>query len=490
MAQPFYPADDEVSFESHPKRDALLIPHTIQRDNKPELVDRNLSCINTAAEIEAKGRGGTRRRIPLACQRCRRRKIKCSGDAGDGQGCSNCRSTGNPCHFIRVNSSILQTKTQASTGPGWPYPANDMASQRPGTYTPSVSSSKMGGLPETLPNHRIPPFSRTSDYEVAPDTPTPYGRPPFGIESTVSYDDDSSTPYHIQQSSTYMLPSSPQVFMPDYYGLEWDSKGWGTALPGSRAPAETMFSESDAGSPLAHPAYPYMISGQGTQSNAALSVVPIQGSLTSLTQGTERTLPNPTGRTPFSGNTSGAATTMDGPPAAYYKPGHRWASRCEHSAPMPPMPDMPFNDPTMDRAKPNPSTSGQDMAFSFLPVASSSVSSPPLASSGTTSGLESASCSAEVGDEFRGSADSRHRTFSRDSRRTVPVADYRSSSYGYTRPAYRNRPEADESISEGTLINGMAYTRPTYPANLSQVDEKPRLQAIARHSSYTSLCSQ
>ncbi|KAK4503617.1 hypothetical protein PRZ48_004532 [Zasmidium cellare] len=48
-----------------------------------------------------------RRRIQVACSRCRRRKIKCTGDPGDGSGCSACRSAGadrNTCTFIRVGS--------------------------------------------------------------------------------------------------------------------------------------------------------------------------------------------------------------------------------------------------------------------------------------------------------------------------------------------------------------------------------------------------
>ncbi len=66
MDQPFYPADDEAGFGSHPKRDALSIQHAIQTDTHSDIVDRNLACIGTAQEIEAKGRAPTRRRIPVA----------------------------------------------------------------------------------------------------------------------------------------------------------------------------------------------------------------------------------------------------------------------------------------------------------------------------------------------------------------------------------------------------------------------------------------
>jgi hypothetical protein len=67
--QPFYPTDDEVGFDSQSKRDAVTIPHTIPSGSQQELLDRNLGCLNTGAELEAKGRGPTRRRIQVAVSR-------------------------------------------------------------------------------------------------------------------------------------------------------------------------------------------------------------------------------------------------------------------------------------------------------------------------------------------------------------------------------------------------------------------------------------
>ncbi|KAL4975912.1 hypothetical protein BDW66DRAFT_160019 [Aspergillus desertorum] len=465
MAQPFYPADDEVSFDGHSKRDALSIPHTLQSDSQQEIVDRNLSCINTGGEIEAKGRGATRRRIQVACMRCRKRKIKCSGD---------------------VNSSILQTKVHVPPGSGWPYPASDMASR---TYASSATPSKMGGFPINHPNHRIPSSSRPSDYGVTPDTQNSYGRHPFGIESTINYEEESSTPYNVQTSSAYMMPGSPQVFMADYCGLGWNSKTWGAVLPGGRAPTETIFSESDAENSLTHAAYSYINSGQG-QTHGAPNLAHTQGSLVSPTLGTERTLPNPTGRSALSGSTSGPVTTTDGLPSFHtYKSGHRWVSKYEPRTPMPPGSNMPFNNGAMDRAKFIPS-SGNDMTFGFLPVVPGSATSFLPPSSGSFTGLEVAPCATEAGDEFRDNADARYRTFSRDNRRLVSHTDYRPDTYGYTRPAYRNRSEADDSNSESTLINGLPYTRSTHSVSLPQTDEKSVLQTIAAHPNYTGLCSQ
>ena len=54
--------------------------------------------------------GPSRRRIAVACARCRKRKIRCSGDPGNGTGCTNCKSAGvgsTACQFHRVGSDHL-----------------------------------------------------------------------------------------------------------------------------------------------------------------------------------------------------------------------------------------------------------------------------------------------------------------------------------------------------------------------------------------------
>ncbi|KAL4801924.1 hypothetical protein BDV18DRAFT_68134 [Aspergillus unguis] len=481
VAQPYYPADNEVTWGPQPKRDVLSIQHTLPSDSQQEM-DRSVGCINNSAETESKGRGATRRRIQVACMRCRKRKIKCSGDVGGGLGCSNCQSAGNiQCQFLRVNSSILQTKAQASSGSGWPYPASDVASR---AYAPSMSSARMGGLSAHHPNNRTASFSRVPEYEVVHGTQNPYGPQPFGIDSTINYEDESSTPYNVQTSSAYMLPNSPQVFMADYCGLGWNSKNWGAVLQGGRAPAETLFSEGDTGTALAHPAYSYVVPGQGQQAHDALSMAPPQAPMVSSGQAaTERTLPDPANRNQYSGNN---AITEEIPSAQEHKPSNRMVSRCEARPPiMPSSSNMPFSNAPVDR-KMIPS-SGPDMTFGFLPGAPSSATST-LPPSGSFTSLEATACASEAGDEFRGSSDGRYRTFTRENRRMMSMTEYRPDTYGYNRPAYRGRSDAGDS-SDNKLITGMHYERPAHPAS-PLIDEKHTLQAITGHSTYTGLCSQ
>ncbi|KAL7933123.1 hypothetical protein V8C35DRAFT_327875 [Trichoderma chlorosporum] len=54
-----------------------------------------------------------RKRIAVACMRCRKRKIRCTGDSGNGQPCLNCKNAGyEPCQFLRVSSHETHLKNE------------------------------------------------------------------------------------------------------------------------------------------------------------------------------------------------------------------------------------------------------------------------------------------------------------------------------------------------------------------------------------------
>ncbi|KAL9121554.1 MAG: hypothetical protein Q9187_001888 [Circinaria calcarea] len=73
---------------------------------RPYSVAQRINRQTTPHEAET-DRGGNqnRRRIAVACSRCRKRKIKCSGDPGNGQNCQNCKNANTEpgvCQFLRV----------------------------------------------------------------------------------------------------------------------------------------------------------------------------------------------------------------------------------------------------------------------------------------------------------------------------------------------------------------------------------------------------
>ncbi|KAK7541283.1 hypothetical protein IWX49DRAFT_558334 [Phyllosticta citricarpa] len=55
-----------------------------------------------------------RQRVSVACVRCRKRRIRCSGDRGNGLGCTNCSRAGvlDACQFHRVGDSLLESYLQ------------------------------------------------------------------------------------------------------------------------------------------------------------------------------------------------------------------------------------------------------------------------------------------------------------------------------------------------------------------------------------------
>lgn len=56
-----------------------------------------------------------RKRIAVACGRCRKRKIRCSGDPGTGQPCHNCKNAGaEPCRFLRVSSTETTLRNESN----------------------------------------------------------------------------------------------------------------------------------------------------------------------------------------------------------------------------------------------------------------------------------------------------------------------------------------------------------------------------------------
>jgi hypothetical protein len=55
--------------------------------------------------------------ISLECGRCRKRKIRCSGDNGTGEQCTNCRNAGaSPCQFLRVSSQEATITLKQDSG--------------------------------------------------------------------------------------------------------------------------------------------------------------------------------------------------------------------------------------------------------------------------------------------------------------------------------------------------------------------------------------
>lgn len=147
-----------------------------------------------------------RKRIAVACGRCRKRKIRCSGDAGNGESCTNCKNAGHePCQFLRVASheaSIVKSE-------GFTY------SLEASRQYQARGSSAISSLPSTAPAYADGVSSYTSDPFVyrAPTT-YGYGAKPYCPLATWGhgYADDQSyynsmyqAPYSSAHDSEYAI---------------------------------------------------------------------------------------------------------------------------------------------------------------------------------------------------------------------------------------------------------------------------------------------
>ncbi|KAJ5707970.1 hypothetical protein N7488_007771 [Penicillium malachiteum] len=261
--------------------------------NRQEL-DRSNTCVSPSADIDAKLRSNTqRRRVPVACHRCRKRKIKCSGDAGDGQGCSNCRSSGSKdCQFFRVKAHNLDDKeiTAHHKAKGWdPYLNMGVAAPQLGMSI-SHTQHKAALASMRSPTHHAA-FQRTPDYDLNPADAHVFQR--SGIANAIPYEDEP--PVNFSQSSQYMLPNAPGV-MTEYGSPAW-AKSWDSVFNTGRTSNGGMYPELQNAS-MNQPQFAYMLPSQGhslsempSSTNAAMSAVSSPD-----VSGSDRTLRTPTSR--------------------------------------------------------------------------------------------------------------------------------------------------------------------------------------------------
>ena len=292
--------------------------------------------------------------------------------------------------------------------------------------------------PGALSNVQVAPCSRLAGYDMASIDPhAVFSRHSYGVNQ-VNY--GTGTSVYNGQVAAQMLPSAPQGVLNDYYG-------WNSSYHTNKDPNEVTFPDHrQPDNTLTQSAYSYMLPGQGTRCDAPSLTA---GSLPFDGQGTERVLPHPTSRAqlqtnfpalPFAGNT--------------WEPTHRGS--------MQNMTSEPFTTSPGHQIKQDPS-SPQDMVLGYIPMASSTTSSP-------YPGLETV----EPADDFRTSTGA----YPRDNNgRLLSVSttgsDYSPDSTGtstgtstststnnnnYTYSSSERCRTLSETSDSATLVNGLPYT--------------------------------
>ncbi|KAI1737969.1 hypothetical protein F4680DRAFT_467745 [Xylaria scruposa] len=222
-----------------------------------------------------------RKRIPIACGRCRKRKIRCSGDPGNGKQCSSCKNAGHePCLFLRVSSQETPFNTE---------------------YTYNVDAARAYGNPRGAAVSPISPVTQYA-HEVAPgDGLTAYRQSPYPYTSkdyyqnvsgwAGTYQDDGSVDYGLSYSSYPIVNQEPTSPVVSGYPT---TTSYTARKPVYIQPAETTPSSYSYGS-LAH--RPAAAAGGGNNDAQGFSLSSMAASLprrpSRLYSSINRTLTNP-----------------------------------------------------------------------------------------------------------------------------------------------------------------------------------------------------
>ncbi|KAF2107627.1 hypothetical protein BDV96DRAFT_653701 [Lophiotrema nucula] len=123
--------------------------------------------------------GSARKRVSLACARCRKRKIRCSGDPGNGTGCANCKQAGvdpSQCQFHRVGSAefpqVLASSLPQMVGGSPSFNPNAMMpifdAVRSVLFSPGLSPNQYHQVDtkSMLPQWNVPYSEETSPVEA------------------------------------------------------------------------------------------------------------------------------------------------------------------------------------------------------------------------------------------------------------------------------------------------------------------------------------
>lgn len=230
-----------------------------------------------------------RKRNSVACARCRKRKIKCTGDRLDGNGCEACQAAGVPrssCHYLRVNSHHIEdVALQISSDSEWPHsapaPANYMT--RITTDPSQYALANVSHVPQHVPTPYTGPGAPYS---------TSQARPPFNTNYPTSYNGQYDMQRPLQGPPLQMSQAPTPIYPTLDYAQQWNP------LPSNGRPtSHTLLYDQD---PLRYETstVSYMASTGTSVPNVAAEGSPIFPGLSPLVNhlpayGGNRTLPDP-----------------------------------------------------------------------------------------------------------------------------------------------------------------------------------------------------
>ncbi|KAK1756685.1 hypothetical protein QBC47DRAFT_359191 [Echria macrotheca] len=248
-----------------------------------------------------------RKRIAVACGRCRKRKIRCSGDMGGGQPCQNCKNAGHEqCLFLRVASREAPFLNEPSEFTYSVPDARGLASRAPVVSTLPYTQE----LPSLPPSDVLTsPYRTSAAYPYVPAPSKQYypAVSSYSPQYSDEFDYNLGVSQSVLSSDVSMMPSQWGSRTKTSYGgaamYNMDSSYYGGAAGLVHRPAPPVASEPSSLS----------LSGFGADLPPTSRLLPDPAGRTS-------SLPYPGGvvKTPASGQTHSQATLADVAAAATY----------------------------------------------------------------------------------------------------------------------------------------------------------------------------
>ncbi|EGE82683.1 hypothetical protein BDDG_05627 [Blastomyces dermatitidis ATCC 18188] len=467
MSPAYFETQEDLQFCRQSTRGmSYPVSHSLRGDVQHELGGGYSNRICSTTEPGVNGGGTTtRRRIPVACGRCRRRKIKCSGDIGNGQ-CTNCRNAGTQsCQFLRVSS--FNTHAKPYYGCSWPYPG---AGPTSGSYVngggyETQASSRTSSVSIHSVTPTFPPYSKPQCTYDQGTQFAPVSRSPFVPAFQINYEGDSQS-YSIP-SPQYMLPSTDSTGGSSYSSYIGSPR----ASQVGKIRNEDIYHEQD-GHPALGSNYSYMTHTQHpvSVSSDLPSALPLLSAISSSSSVPDRILPNPAssrnGRD--NGSTVGAhsaepslpSSCGTGPGLNARSSGHLAPDGLSSSNQQSTMKTTPT---TIANGADSPSTSKPlightDMGFGYVMSSNSAVAT--MRPTTTFSGVEPV-------EGFHSSAEN---ALNGRSRRG---SDFRQQS-SYGAQAYGHSTVLPAHSSSSTLSNGQEYIRlPPFEPSASRCSDTP-----------------
>ncbi|KAK1717351.1 uncharacterized protein BDZ83DRAFT_755813 [Colletotrichum acutatum] len=313
-----------------------------------------------------------RKRIAVACGRCRKRKIRCSGDTGNGLPCQNCKAAGaESCMFLRVASteapwvSTDQTFTydlKAARAYAHTAMASPLNSSPPHHYASdihdglprysSTSASYYGGKyyasPATMPSWSATPGYSDDAVDYSPAAVASMGYP-------YSYQQPSDTSYYYRVNPVAKVATAAPSAS-DLYVNTADAVAAAGYTYGGNAGAVTQLPHRPAAAVTAAAAAAAAVQQQSEGQN--FSFTGVAASLPPA--GGDRRLPDPATRQPIA-NTNVLAYRTEGAAAT----SSSTASTSTKSSGSPTSQPSPISDVTTSYTTSGPSGSG---SFETSPV--------------------------------------------------------------------------------------------------------------------------